>query len=70
LQRRTEAAEAEMAQAQETIAHVDAALADPEIFTRDAKRAALLGKERADAAAALTRAEAAWLEASEALERA
>jgi ATP-binding cassette subfamily F protein 3 len=70
LQRRMEAAEAEMAQAQETIAHVDAALADPEIFTRDAKRAALLGKERADAAAALTRAEAAWLEASEALERA
>ena len=68
LQRRMEAAEAEMAQAQETLAHIDAALADPEIFTRDARRAALLGKERADAAAALVRAEAAWLEASEALE--
>jgi ATP-binding cassette subfamily F protein 3 len=68
LQRRLEAAESEMAQAQEALAHIDAALADPDIFTRDAKRAALLGKERADAAAALTRAEAAWLEASEALE--
>jgi ATP-binding cassette subfamily F protein 3 len=50
------------------LAHIDAVLADPEIFTRDGRRAALLGKERADAAAALARAEAAWLEASETLD--
>jgi len=68
LQRKLEAAEAEMAQAQAAIAHIDAALADPQIFARDARGAALLGKERADAAQALGRAEAAWLAASEALE--
>jgi ATP-binding cassette subfamily F protein 3 len=70
LQRRKEAAEAEMEQAQAAIAHIDAALADPGTFARDPARGALLSKERADAAAALERAEAAWLEASEALERA
>jgi hypothetical protein len=38
------------------------------LFTRDPAKGALLGKERADAVAALERAEAAWLEASAALE--
>jgi ATP-binding cassette subfamily F protein 3 len=69
LQRRLEAAEAEMEQAQAAIAHIDAALADPELFARDPARAASLTRERADAQAALERAEAVWLEASEALER-
>jgi len=69
LQRRLEAAEAEMAQAQETLAHIDQTLADPDIFVRDPKRAALLGKERAHAATALAKAEGAWLEASEAMEQ-
>jgi ATP-binding cassette subfamily F protein 3 len=68
LQRRKEAAEAEMEQAQAAIAHIDAALANPQTFARDPARGALLSKERADAAAALERAEAAWLNASEALE--
>ncbi len=68
LQRRLEGAEAEMEQAQAALAHIDSALADPEVFVRDQKRGELLLKERAHAAAALARAEAAWLEASAELE--
>ncbi|MBY0564371.1 MAG: ATP-binding cassette domain-containing protein [Hyphomonadaceae bacterium] len=68
LRRKLEAAEAEIEQAQATLAHMDAALSDPALFARDQKRAELLLKERADTAAALARAEAVWLEASEALE--
>ena len=68
LQRKLEAAETEMEQAQAALARVDAALADPEVFTRDHARGEMLMKERAHAAAALVKAEAAWLEASEALE--
>jgi ATP-binding cassette subfamily F protein 3 len=70
LQRKLEAAEAEIQQAQATLAKIDAALADPELFTRDQKRGESLLKERAHAATALAKAEAAWLEASEALDRA
>jgi ATP-binding cassette subfamily F protein 3 len=36
----------------------------PDLFTRDPKQAAQLGKARASAAEALQRAEEAWLEAS------
>lgn len=68
LQRKLEAAEAEIEQAQAALAHIDATLADPELFTRDRARAESLLKERAHAATALARAEASWLEASEALE--
>jgi len=68
LQRKLEAAEAEMEQAQAAITHVDAALADPELFAREPARAQALINERADAVAGLARAEAAWLEASEELE--
>jgi ATP-binding cassette subfamily F protein 3 len=68
LQRKLEAAEAEMQQAQAALSKIDAALADPDLFTRDQKRGESLLKERAHAATALARAEAAWLEASEALE--
>ena len=56
-----------MEQAQAALAHIDAALADPELFTKDQKRGESLLKERVSAATALARAEAAWLEASEAL---
>ena len=70
LQRKLEAAEAEMEQAQAALAHIDAALADPELFSRDHARGESLLKERAHAATALARAETAWLEANEALERA
>jgi ATP-binding cassette subfamily F protein 3 len=68
LQRKLEAAETEMEQAQGALARIDAALADPELFTRDQKRGESLLKERAHAATALAKAEAAWLEANEALE--
>ena len=69
LKQRVAAAEAEIEQAQAALAHIDAALSDPELFTHDAARGQLLLKERADVATALERAEAAWIEASEALER-
>lgn len=68
LQRKLEAAEAEIQQAQAALAKIDAALADPELFTRDQKRGESLLKERSHAATGLAKAEAAWLEASEALE--
>ncbi|HRP09549.1 MAG TPA: ABC-F family ATP-binding cassette domain-containing protein [Terricaulis sp.] len=68
LQRKLEAAETEMEQAQQALARIDKELADPEVFTRDHARGEMLMKERAHAAAALVKAEAAWLEASEALE--
>jgi ATP-binding cassette subfamily F protein 3 len=68
LQRKLEAAETEMEQAQAAIARIDAALADPELFNRDQKRGESLLKERAHAATALAKAEAVWLEANEALE--
>ncbi|HRK63018.1 MAG TPA: ABC-F family ATP-binding cassette domain-containing protein [Terricaulis sp.] len=70
LQRKMEAAETEMEQAQQALARIDSALADPDVFARDHARAEMLMKERAHAATALARAEAAWLEASEALEKA
>ncbi len=67
LQRKLDAAETEMEQAQAALSRIDAALADPELFLRDPKRGESLLKERAHAATALAKAEAAWLEASEAL---
>ena len=57
-------AEAEMARISGIIAKIDAALALPDLFTRDPKQAAQLGKARASAANALTKAEEDWLEAS------
>jgi len=67
LQRKLEAAETEMEQAQAALTRIDTALSDPELFTKDQKRGESLLKERAHAATALARAEAAWLETSEAL---
>jgi ATP-binding cassette subfamily F protein 3 len=69
LKQRLTAAESEMEQAQHALARIDAALADPALFTRDPTRGASLSRERADAAGALERAEADWLEASTALEK-
>ncbi|MEZ5962019.1 MAG: ATP-binding cassette domain-containing protein [Hyphomonadaceae bacterium] len=68
LTRRLEAAEKEIEQANQALTRIDAALADPELFTKDQKRGESLLKERAHAATALAKAEASWLEASEALE--
>src|SRR5690606_21000575 len=68
LTRKLEAAEKEIEQANEALARIDAALADPDLFAKDQKRGESLLKERSHAATALAKAEAAWLEASEALE--
>jgi ATP-binding cassette subfamily F protein 3 len=57
-------AEVEIERINGIIAKIDTALALPDLFTRDPKQAAQLGKARASAAEALQRAEEAWLEAS------
>jgi ATP-binding cassette subfamily F protein 3 len=64
LKQRIANAEAEIARIGDIIAKIDAALALPDIFTRDPKQAAQLAKARANAASALERAEGEWLEAS------
>jgi ATP-binding cassette subfamily F protein 3 len=61
-------AEAEIARISEIIAKIDAALAMPDLYQRDPKQAAQLGKARTGAAAALQRAEDEWLTASAALD--
>jgi ATP-binding cassette subfamily F protein 3 len=63
-------AEAEIARITEILAKIDAALATPDLFKRDPKQAAQLGKARTAAAAASQRAEDAWLTASTALDEA
>ena len=57
-------AEAEIERVSGIIAKIDAALALPDIYTRDPKQAAQLSQARANAATALARAEEDWLEAS------
>src|ERR1035438_6601051 len=57
-------AEAEIERINGIISKIDTALALPDLFTRDPKQAAQLGRARAGAAEALRRAEEAWLEAS------
>jgi ATP-binding cassette subfamily F protein 3 len=62
-------AEAEIARIAGIIEKIDAALALPDLFTRDPKQAAQLARARASAAEALQRAEEEWLEASALLEQ-
>jgi len=62
-------AEAEIARIGAIIEKIDAALALPDLFTRDPKQAAQLAKARASAGDALQRAEEEWLEASSLLEQ-
>ncbi|MDO9562389.1 MAG: ABC-F family ATP-binding cassette domain-containing protein [Bradyrhizobium sp.] len=57
-------AEAEIARINGIIAKIDTALALPDLFKRDPKQAAQLGKARAGAQSALARAEEEWLAAS------
>jgi ATP-binding cassette subfamily F protein 3 len=57
-------AETEIERINGIIAKIDAALALPDLFTRDPKQATQLSKARAGAESALKRAEEAWLEAS------
>jgi ATP-binding cassette, subfamily F, member 3 len=64
LKQRISDAEAEIARIGDIIAKIDAALALPDLFQRDPKQAAQLGRARASAAEALQRAEEEWLTAS------
>src|SRR3982074_2476376 len=57
-------AEAEIERINGIIGKIDAALALPDLFSRDPKQAAQLSKARAGAASALQRAEEEWLAAS------
>src|SRR5215468_9529478 len=64
LKQKISEAEAEIERISGIIAKIDAALALPDIFTRDPRQAAQLSKARASAASALQRAEEEWLAAS------
>jgi ATP-binding cassette subfamily F protein 3 len=64
LKQRISNAETEIARITGIIAKIDAALALPDLFKRDPKQAAQLGKARASAADALAQAEEEWLAAS------
>ena len=64
LKQKISAAEAEIERITDIIAKIDAALALPDLFARDPKQAAQLGKARANAVSALQGAEEQWLEAS------
>jgi len=57
-------AEAEIERVSGIIAKIDAALALPDIYTRDPRQAAQLSQARANAATALAKAEEDWLDAS------
>ena len=70
LRRRIAEAETAVKRLGGEIAAIDVALAEPGLFARDPARAAVLAKGRADAAAALARAEDDWLDASAAFESA
>ena len=70
LKRRVEGAEAKMETLTLRIAELDAALADPALFARNAERAVALGRTRAQAQAELEAAETGWLEAAEAYDAA
>ena len=63
-------AEAEIERINGIIAKIDAALALPDIFSREPAKAAQLSKARSAAAEALQRAEDEWLQASASLEAA
>ena len=61
LQREIKAAEQDVTRLTARIAEIDRTLADEEFYRRETARVAALGKERADAAAALASAEERWL---------
>jgi ATP-binding cassette subfamily F protein 3 len=68
LRRRIKSSETEIARLIAALAEYDAQLADPKLFARDPRKAVALAKGRADAAAALAKAEQEWLDASAAYE--
>ena len=70
LRQRVKKAEAQIEKLTRELAALDEKLADGELFTRDAAKAAELAKTRSDTADALAAAEEEWLAASAALETA
>ena len=70
LKQRVAEAEAEIARITGIIAKIDAGLATPGLFKKDPKQAAMLGKARSGAEAALQKAEDDWLSASSDYDRA
>jgi ATP-binding cassette subfamily F protein 3 len=70
LRKRVQKAEAEIARLTKQLENLDSQMADGDLFTRDAGKAATLAKARAEAAQALAAAEEEWLAASAALETA
>ncbi len=70
LRKRITQSESLIAKLNDEITRLDATLAEPGLFARDAAKAASLGKARADAARQLKNAEEDWLAASAALEQA
>ncbi len=64
LQRQIKSAEAEIAKLSGRIAEIDAALADPALYARQPAKVGALNRERAEASAALARAEDRWLDLS------
>ena len=68
LRQQIAAAEAEIERITAIIDKIDAALALPDLFTRDPKQAAQLGTARTNAEAALRKAEDDWLQASAAFD--
>ena len=63
-------AEREVAALQARIANIDAALAAPGAFGKNAAKGATLSKDRTEAMRALTAAEHRWIEAAERYEQA
>ena len=70
VRQRVSEAETEMARINGIIEKIDAALALPDLFTRDPKQAAQLSKARASAGEALAKVEEEWLAASSELDEA
>ena len=68
LKRKLEAAEAVLARETRAAAELDKALSEPALFSRDAAKAAELGKRRARTQEMLDAAEAKWMAAAEAYE--
>jgi len=70
LRSRIAKAEAEMAKMNQALVVIDGQLADPKLFERDPAKGAELGRWRAEALKRIASAEAEWMAASEALEKA
>ncbi|WP_062226214.1 ABC-F family ATP-binding cassette domain-containing protein [Aureimonas frigidaquae] len=65
LRKKISALEIQMTRLQKTITELDAQLADPALYTREASKAADLGKQKAHAARTLEKAEEEWLALTE-----